>query len=94
MRGVVPIGVTAPSGATSVILSPGRRPRFSARREPIATPSALVETVRGALLDVVGDQRELVRDRRRGCRARARRCPRLPLPEASAWPSTSGMAQP
>ena len=40
MRGVVPIGVTAPRGATSVMLSPARSDSCSARRRPIATPCA------------------------------------------------------
>ena len=38
MRGVVPIGVTAPRGETSVTLSPARSVNWSARRRPITTP--------------------------------------------------------
>ncbi len=38
MRGVVPIGVTAPRGATSVRLSPERTVSWSASLRPITSP--------------------------------------------------------
>src|SRR5579859_5071385 len=38
MRGVVPIGVTAPRGATSVTLSPACSDSVSASLRPMATP--------------------------------------------------------
>ena len=59
MRGVVPIGVTAPRGATSVRLSPARTESCSASRRADGDALPLVEAVERALLDVVGDRGEL-----------------------------------
>src|SRR3982074_2124111 len=60
MRGVVPIGVTAPRGATSVMLSPACRDNL--RGGPAADRNALpfVEPLERALLDVLGDRGEVV----------------------------------
>ena len=60
MRGVVPIGVTAPRGATSVILVAG------AQRQLVGEPASdcdslpVVEAFERALPDVVGDRGELL----------------------------------
>ena len=60
MRGVVPIGVTAPFGATSVMLSPACSD--SCIGEPAADRDALpfVKTFERALFDVLGDRGEIV----------------------------------
>ena len=60
MRGVVPIGVTAPRGATSVMLSPARSRELVGKPPADGDALALVEAVERALLDVVGDRGELV----------------------------------
>ncbi len=47
MRGVVPIGVTAPRGATSVILSPARSESWSASLRPIVRTAWIVQDLAG-----------------------------------------------
>ena len=59
MRGVVPIGVTAPRGATSVTLSPTRNDNWSASRRPDRHALPGVKAFERALLDVVGDGGQL-----------------------------------
>ena len=60
MRGVVPIGVTAPCGATSVIAVAGMQRQLIG--EPAADRDALpvVKPLERALLDVLGDRGEVV----------------------------------
>ena len=58
MRGVVPMGVTAPRGATRVTLSPACTDNCSASRLPTATPCPSSKPSERALLDVVGDRAE------------------------------------
>ena len=55
MRGVVPIGVTAPRGATSVMLSPARKRQLVGKTAPDRHSLPFVETFERALPDVVGD---------------------------------------
>ena len=59
MRGVVPIGVTAPRGATSVMLSPARSDKLIGEPPPDRDALPFVEALERALLDVVGDRGEL-----------------------------------
>src|ERR1019366_5993890 len=58
MRGMVPMGLTAPRVATSVMLSPERSESWSASRRPIATPCPSVEAAECALLHVIDDGRQ------------------------------------
>ena len=90
MRGVVPIGVTAPRGATSVRLSPARTESCSASREPMASPWPWSKPSSVPCLMFLAIEVSLVRS--------AERMPRTSTPEAlngddaSAWPSTIGAA--
>ena len=90
MRGVVPIGVTAPFGATSVMLSPACSDSWSASRRPIATPCPSSKPSSEPCLMFLAIEVRLLRS--------SARMPRTSTPEAlngedaSAWPSTTGAA--
>ena len=58
MRGVVPIGVTAPRGDTSVMLSPACSDELIGEPAPDRDALPFVEAFERALLDVVGDRAE------------------------------------
>ena len=58
MRGVVPIGVTAPRGETSVTLSPARKRQLIGEAAADHHALPLVEAFERALLDVLGDRGE------------------------------------
>ena len=91
MRGVVPIGVTAPRGATSVRLSPARTESCSASRAPMAMPWPSSKPASVPCLMFFDTCVSFIRS--------APRMPRTTTPEAlngddaSAWPSTSGAAR-
>ena len=90
MRGVVPIGVTAPRGATSVRLSPARTESCSASRLPMAMPCPSSKPSSVPCLMFLAIDDSLARS--------PARMPRTSTPEAlngddaSAWPSTIGAA--
>ncbi len=91
MRGVVPMGVTAPRGATRVTLSPDRSESWSASRRPIRTPCPWSKPSSVPCLMFLAIEPSLARS--------APRMPRTSTPlalkgeEASAWPSTIGAAR-
>ena len=90
MRGVVPIGVTAPRGATSVMLSPAWTESWSASRRPIATPLPSSKPSSVPCLMFLATEVMLSRS--------LARMPRTSTPEAlngddaNACPSTTGAA--
>jgi len=90
MRGVVPMGVTAPRGATRVTESPAVSESWSARRFPIATPCPASKP------SSVPARRLLAIEPT--CLRSSARTPRTSTPEAlkgedaSACPSTIGAA--
>ena len=90
MRGVVPIGVTAPRGATNVRLSPARTESCSASRLPMATPCPSSKPSSVPCLMFLAIEESFDRS--------PARMPRTSTPEAlngddaSAWPSTIGAA--
>ena len=90
IRGVVPIGVTAPRGATSVTLSPAWSDKVSASRRPMATPCPSSNPSSEPCLMFFAMEVRLFRS--------SARMPRTNTPEAlngdeaSACPSTTGAA--
>ena len=90
MRGVVPIGVTAPRGATSVMLSPARTESWSESRRPIASPCPASKPSSVPCFRLFAIEVSLFRS--------AERMPRTSTPaelngeDASACPSTIGAA--
>ncbi len=90
MRGMVPMGVTAPRGATRVMLSPARSESWSASRRPIATPCALSKPFSVPCLMFLATEGSFSRSC--SLMPRTRTPPELNGEEASAWPSTIGAA--
>ena len=90
MRGVVPIGVTAPRGATRVMLSPARTDNWSESRRPIASPCPVSKPSNVPCLRLFAIDVSLFTS--------AERMPRTSTPaelngeDASACPSTIGAA--
>ena len=90
MRGMVPIGVTAPRGATSVMLSPARSDSWSASRRPMATPSPSSKPSSVPCLMLLTTEGSPSRSFNR--MPRTSTPPALNGEDASAWPSTIGAA--
>ena len=90
MRGVVPIGVTAPFGETSVIMSPACSDSVSASLRPMATPCPSSKPSSEPCLMFLAIEVRLLRS--------SARMPRMKTPAAlngedpSPWPSTTGAA--
>ena len=90
MRGVVPIGVTAPFGDTSVMLSPACSESWSASLRPMVTPCPSSKPSSEPCLIFFAIEVRLLRS--------SARMPRMKTPAAlkgddpSPWPSTTGAA--
>ena len=90
MRGVVPIGVTAPFGDTSVMLSPACSESWSASLRPMVTPCPSSKPSSEPCLIFLAIEVRLLRS--------SARMPRMKTPAAlkgddpRPWPSTTGAA--
>ncbi len=90
MRGMVPIGVTAPRGATSVMLSPARSDSSSASRRPIARPLPSSKPLSVPCLMFLAMEGSFSKSS--SLIPRTSTPPELNGEDASAWPSTMGAA--